>query len=111
MSTTPSTDETLCVTETNSAGDESQGTIWGVDYTLFWLALSGVFVSGLLFAALFQAGWTLGGSLLTASVPAGVILSWVIFKQTHPPGYDTDLLDLWLRGPGFGPKIIDPNLP
>ncbi len=45
-----------------------------------------------------------GGSL------AGMTIAWVIFKQSHPPGYDTDLIVLWIYGPGFGPKPPTPDL-
>ena len=51
--------------------------------------------------------WQASLSLISAAfagLPAAATLGFVWFKQTHPPGYDSDRLDLWLHGPGFGPK-------
>lgn len=96
--------ETLRVSETNSAGDESAGTVWGLRYELLGAGLGGVVVSLLIVAGIL---WHGHGSLLTlalAVLPAILTVSFALFRQTHPPGYDTDLIQLWRQGPGFGPK-------
>jgi hypothetical protein len=107
---TSTPEDSLRVTETNAAGDESEGTIWNVRYGLFGVAICGVTGGGFLFGALYQSGSDLVWSALAGGMPVMLVLTWVVFKQTHPPAHDTDLLALWIRGPGFGPKTIDPDL-
>ena len=37
-------------------------------------------------------------------MPITITLLYILaFRQGRPPGYDTDLFELWLKGPGFGP--------
>jgi len=44
------------------------------------------------------------GSLVIAAIPLLLTLLYVYgFRQGKPPGYDTDCLDLWIKGSGFGP--------
>jgi hypothetical protein len=104
------TDNSLRSTETNAAGDEAEGVIWGIQYTLFWVAIGGVFTGSVVFAAIFQGGSSLTLSAVMGSLPAALVLSWVWFKQTHPPAHDTDLLALWICGPGFGPNLPNKDI-
>ncbi len=104
------TDDSLRQSETNAAGDESDGGAWGVPFHLLWIALGGVTSGGLVFGALFQGGSSLMVSAVSGGSLAGMTIAWVIFKQSHPPGYDTDLIVLWIYGPGFGPKPPTPDL-
>jgi len=97
-------EDTLRSIETHAAGDESAGSVWGLRYELLWIGLSGLFLSLLIIAALFAAGHASLLTLALAGLPATLTLGFAIFRQTHPRGYDTDLLDLWLHGPGFGPE-------
>ena len=103
-------DDALRVTETNAAGDESEGGAWGIPFQLLWVALGGITIGGLVFGALFQGGSSLLFSAVSGAIPAGLVLAWVAFKQSHPPAYDTDLIVLWTVGPGFGPKLPTPDL-
>ena len=97
-------EEPLRCIETNAAGEESDATLWGIRFDLLCLSLSGVAVSAVSVAALlWLQRLSLSGAIF-AALPAAATLGFAWFKQTHPPGYDSDLLDLWLRGPGFGPK-------
>ncbi|MBL9166649.1 MAG: hypothetical protein JNN07_02835 [Verrucomicrobiales bacterium] len=97
-------DESLRSTATNAAGEEAEGSIWKIRYSLLWVASGGVLTGSIIFAALFQGGSSLPFSAVVGGLPAGLVLSWVWFKQTHPPAHDTDLLALWISGPGFGPN-------
>ena len=103
--------EPLRIIETNAGGDESAGTVWGLRYELFWVGLGGVALSLLVIAALIARGQASFTSLALAGSPAILSVGFAIFRQTHPPGYDTDLLDLWLHGPGFGPNPPHDELP
>lgn len=96
--------EELRITETCSGGDESAGMVWGLRYELLWTGLGGMTVSLLLLAALYAGGHVTLLSTALAAGPAILSVGFAIFRQTHPPGYDTDLLDLWRHGPGFGPE-------
>jgi hypothetical protein len=93
-------------TETNSA-DDSAGKTWGLEGNLFWYLIGGAFVSVLTLLLLFSIWrWTLVSALVPAAVPISLTLLYVFaLRQGRPPGYDTDLFELWLRGPGFGPAI------
>lgn len=103
--------EPLRVTETNSGGDESAGTVWGLRYELMWVGLGGVALSLLIVAILFATGNTTVFRAALAAGPAIVAIGVALFRQTHPPGYDLDLLDLWTRGTGFGPRPPFERLP
>ena len=97
-------EEILRSTETHAAGDEFAGAVWGLRYELLWVGLGGVAVSLVIVSALFATGH---GTLICAALaalPAVLSVGFAVFRQTHPPGFDTDLLDLWLHGPGFGPE-------
>lgn len=90
--------------ETNAAGDETDATVWGIRVELLWVALGGVAISAMTIAALIWSGnLNLWGTVIAAA-PGMVTLSFAWFRMSHPPGYDSDLLDLWWNGPGFGPK-------
>ncbi len=95
--------EALRCTETHAGGDESAGTVGGLRYELLWVGLGGIAASLVACAALFATGHATLLSVALAAGPAVLLVGFAIFRQTHPPGYDTDLLDLWLHGPGFGP--------
>jgi hypothetical protein len=46
------------------------------------------------------------GSLVIAAIPLLLTLLYVYgFRHGKPPGYDTDCLDLWIKGSGFGPDV------
>ncbi len=96
--------EELRSVETNAPGDEGDAMVWGVRFDLLCLGLSGVGVSIVLVAALIWLRCASPVGVIFASVPAAVTLGLAWFKQTHPPGHDSDLLDLWWHGPGFGPE-------
>ena len=53
---------------------------------------------------LFATGHATLTHTVLAALPALLTLGFAVFRQAHPPGYDTDLFDLWLHGPGFGPE-------
>lgn len=94
----------LRFTETNSA-DDSAGKTWGLEGNLFWYLVGGSFASVLTLLLLFSVWrWSLIAALLPAAVPLTLTVLYVLaFRQGRPPGYDTDLFELWLKGPGFGP--------
>jgi len=97
-------------TETNSA-DDSAGKTWGLEGNLFWYLIGGAFISVLTLLLLFSVWrWTLVSALLPAAVPISVTLLYVLaLRQGKPPGYDTDLFELWLKGQGFGPALAIPS--
>lgn len=97
----------LRFTETNSA-DDSAGKTWGLEGNLFWFVAGGAFASVAALLLLFSvARWTLLSALVPALVPLGLALLYVFaFRQGKPSGYDIDLFELWLKGPGFGPEIL-----
>ena len=94
----------LRFTETNSA-DDSAGKTWGLEGNLFWYLVGGAFASVVTLLLLFSVWrWSLLSALLPASAPITLTLLYIlIFRQGRPPGYDTDLFELWLKGTGFGP--------
>ena len=95
----------LRFTETNSAED-SAGKTWGLEGSLFWYLTGGVFTSVILLLVLFSMWrWTLAASTAAAVVPLVLVLLYIFgFRQGKPAGYDRDLFELWLRGPGFAPE-------
>ena len=95
----------LRFTETNSA-DDSAGKTWGLEGNLFWFVVGGVFAGVVTLLLLFSVGAGLAHRAVPASVPLGLTLLYVFgFRQGKPPGYDLDLFELWLNGPGFGPQF------
>jgi hypothetical protein len=95
----------LRFTETNSA-DDSAGKTWGLEGNLFWFVAGGAFASVLTLLLLFSVWrWPLLSAAVPALIPLGLALLYALaFRQGKPPGYDTDLFELWLKGPGFGPQ-------
>jgi hypothetical protein len=96
----------LRFTETNSA-DDSAGKTWGLEGSLFWFLTGGVFAAVILLLVLFSMlHWTFAASLGAAAVPLAISLLYVFgFRQGKPAGYDRDLFELWLSGPGFAPEL------
>ena len=96
----------LRFTETNSAED-SAGKTWGLEGSLFWYLTGGVFTSVILLLVLFSMlRWTLTASAAAAAVPLALVLLYIFgFRQGKPAGYDRDLFELWLSGPGFAPEL------
>ena len=99
-------------TDTNSA-DDSAGSTWGLEGNLFWYLIGGGFASVMTMLLLFSMWrWSLLSALVPAAAPISVALLYVlVFRQGRPSGYDTDLFELWLKGPGFGPKPTAPLEP
>lgn len=95
----------LRLTETNSA-DDSAGKTWGLEGNLFWFVAGGAFAGVLTLLLLFSMWhWDFLSALVPALVPLGVALLYALaFRQGKPSGYDVDLFELWLKGPGFGPQ-------
>jgi hypothetical protein len=100
----------LRFTETNSA-DDSTGKTWGLEGNLFWYLAGGSFASVITLLLLFSVWrWSLVSALIPAALPFSVTLLYILaFRQGRSPGYDTDLFELWLRGPGFGPSAAAPD--
>ena len=95
----------LRLTETNSA-DDSAGKTWGLEGNLFWFVAGGAFAAVLTLLLLFSVWrWPLLSAVIPALIPLGLSLLYALaLRQGKPRGYDTDLFELWLRGPGFGPQ-------
>ncbi len=95
----------LRFTETNSA-DDSAGKTWGLEGNLFWFVAGGAFVGVLTLLLLFSMWhWDFLAALIPAFIPLGLALLYAFaFRQGKPSGYDIDLFELWLKGPGFGPQ-------
>ena len=92
----------LRLTDTNAA-DDSAGSVWGLDGNLFMPVVASAALSIgvilILFSFLHVAWWI---SFPLGAVPFGATLTYVLlFKQGKPPGYDRDLLELWITGSGF----------
>ena len=96
----------LRFTETNSA-DDSAGKTWGLEGNLFWFVAGGAFAAVVTLLLLFSvAHWSLLTALVPALIPLVLALLYALtLRQGKPPGYDTDLFELWLKGPGFGPQL------
>ena len=96
----------LRFTETNSAED-SAGKTWGLEGSLFWYLTGGIFTSVIVLLVLFSMWrWALTASAAAAVVPLLLVLLYIFgFRQGKPRGYDRDLFELWLRGPGFAPEL------
>ena len=98
----------LHFTDTNNA-DDSDGRTWGLEGNLFWFLVGGLFVSVMLLLVFYSMWrWSFVQSLLTAGIPLLLSLLYVFgIRHGRPPGYDRDLVDLWLNGRGFAPKPND----
>jgi hypothetical protein len=96
----------LRFTETNSA-DDSAGKTWGLEGNLFWFLVIGGFATVLTLLLLFSVWkWSLLSASIPAAIPLGLALLYALtLRQGKPSGYDTDLFELWLKGPGFGPDL------
>ena len=95
----------LRLSETNSA-DDSAGRTWGLDGSLFWVIVAGVFLFVvtllLLFSGMRCGFWQ---SSAIAFIPLALTLIYVFgFRQGKPPAYDLDLADYWTNGAGFAPN-------
>ena len=97
----------LRFTETNSA-DDSAGKTWGLEGNLFWFVAGGAFAGVLTLLLLFSVWrWRFLDALIPALIPLGAALLYALaFRQGKPSGYDIDLFELWLKGPGFGPQPL-----
>ena len=95
----------LRFTETNSA-DDSAGKTWGLEGNLFWFVAGGAFVAVITLLLLFSVWrWSLVNAAVPALIPLTLSLLYALaLRQGKPAGYDTDLFELWLKGPGFGPQ-------
>ena len=108
MTTNANSKYELRFTETNSA-DDSTGKTWGLEGNLFWFVTGGAFAAVITMLLLFSVcRWSLLSALVPSLIPLGLALLYALtLRQGKPRGYDTDLFELWLKGPGFGPE--DPN--
>ena len=97
----------LRFTETNSA-DDSAGKTWGLEGNLFWFVAGGAFAAVVTLLLLFSVGhWSLLSALVPALIPLVLALLYALtLRQGKPAGYDKDLFELWLKGPGFGPRLL-----
>ncbi len=99
----------LRLTDTNAASDSS-GRTWGLEGSLVWWLIGGIGSAIVVFFALLV--WietSLLTSVLVAVVPLLLVLAYIFgLRQGKPPGYDRDLLELLLSGPGFAPEA-DPH--
>lgn len=95
----------LRFTETNSA-DDSAGKTWGLEGNLFWFVVGGGFIGVLTLLLLFSMWhWSFLTALIPALIPLGLAMLYALaLRQGKPSGYDIDLFELWLKGPGFGPQ-------
>jgi hypothetical protein len=93
-------------TETNSS-DDSAGKTWGLEGNLFWFLIGGGFASVVTLLLLFSVWrWTLMGAAVPAAIPLGLALLYALaLRQGRASGYDTDLFELCLKGPGFSPDL------
>ena len=91
-------------TETNSS-DDSAGKTWGLEGNLFWFLIGGGFASVITLLLLLSVWrWTLMGAAVPAAIPLALALFYALaLRQGRASGYDTDLFELLLKGPGFGP--------
>lgn len=96
----------LRFTETNSA-DDSAGKTWGLEGNLFWFVAGGAFVGVLTLLLLFSMWhWSFLSALIPALIPLGMAMLYAVaLRQGKPSGFDIDLFELWLKGPGFGPQL------
>ena len=95
----------LRFTETNSA-DDSAGKTWGLEGNLFWFVAGGAFAAVMTLILLFSVWrWSLLNAAVPALIPLTLSLLYALaLRQGKPPGHDTDLFELWFKGPGFGPQ-------
>jgi hypothetical protein len=102
-----SSNNELRFTETNSA-DDSAGKTWGLEGNLFWFIAGGAFAAVVTLLLLFSVWrWTLLSAVVPALIPLGLSVAYALaLRQGKPSGYDTDLFELWLNGPGFGPEPL-----
>ncbi len=105
MNTDANSRHELRLTETNSA-DDSAGKTWGLEGNLFWFVAGGAFAAVVTLLLLFSVcRWPLLSAAIPALIPLGLALLYALaLRQGKPPGYDTDLFELWLKGSGFGPQ-------
>ena len=66
--------------------------------------MAGIAVSAVVLAALFKVEHFNWITAALAGLPGVITVGYALMKQTCPPGYDSDLLDLFLHGRGFGPR-------
>ena len=95
----------LRFTDTNAASD-SKGRTWGLEGGLFWWLVGGVGVAiTVFFVLLVMMNTSLLTAFLAALVPVGLCLAYIFgFRQGKPPGYDRDMFEHVLTGPGFSPQ-------
>ncbi len=93
-------------TDTNSS-DDSRGVTWGLEGNLLWVVITGAVLSIAAFWVIYcllRASWVVAG--LAAGLPFILSVLYAILRQTHPPGWDVDILDHWINGRGFSPRHL-----
>lgn len=91
-------------TNTNSGGTDSDGMVWGIPGRLLWLVLGALVLSGfLLLVTTFALHTSLVVAAFVSALPTALTVAYCRWKVSHPPGYDFELLQLWLQGRSFGP--------
>ena len=99
----------LRMTDTNS-GNDSSGSVWGIQGNLFYVFLIAALLSIILLLGLFAGvGLPFATATVVAAVPMILAIFYIVFRQTHPPGHDLDLLDQLLNGRGFSPRPYPDN--
>ena len=95
----------LRFTDTNAASD-SKGRTWGLEGGLFWWLVGGVGVAiTVFFVLLVMMNSSLLTAFLVALVPVALCLTYIFgFRQGKPPGYDQDIFEQAVTGPGFSPQ-------
>lgn len=103
---------TLRLSDTNAATDSS-GRTWGLEGNLVWWLIGGLGAGiATFFGLLVGLEAPLLTSLAVAVVPILLVLAYILgLRQGKPPGYDRDLLELLLQGPGFAPEADPVRLP
>ena len=99
------TESTLRFTETNS-GEDSGGSIWGMEGSSFFALLIGASLSVgvmLMLLASYEVSFTTSAGM--AAVPLALTLVYVFgFKNGKPPGYALDVLEQAVVGRHWAPE-------
>ena len=92
--------------ETNS-GEDSEGSIWGMEGSSFFALIVGAAVSvGIMLAMFTSMGASFSASAGVAAVPLVLTLTYVFgFKNGRPRGYALDVVELAIVGRHWAPDF------